>query len=124
MPSPPRLLIAFYSRTGSTETLATAAADAAREAGADVRLRRAREVASDGITVNTIPPSFVDTPSLRAAEESGFLGPGVETLLQSMPVKRVGTPEDIAAACAYLVRDDAGFVTGQVLGVNGGRVMG
>jgi NAD(P)-dependent dehydrogenase (short-subunit alcohol dehydrogenase family) len=94
--------------------------------GAVIALTRslARELGSRGITVNTIPPSFVDTPSLRAAEESGFLGPGVEVLLQSMPVQRVGTPEDIASACAYLVRDDAGFVTGQVLGVNGGRVMG
>ena len=70
-----------------------------------------------------MPPSFVDTPSLREAEEGGFLGPGVEALLSTMPVKRVGVPEDIASACAYLVRDDASFVTGQVLGVNGGRVM-
>ena len=84
----------------------------------------AREIGSKGITVNTIPPSFVDTPSLREAESEGYLGPGVETLLQSMPVKRVGMPEDIAAACAYLVRDEAGFVTGQVIGVNGGRVIG
>jgi 2-hydroxycyclohexanecarboxyl-CoA dehydrogenase len=41
-----------------------------------------------------------------------------------MPVRRVGEPDDIAAACAYLVRDEASFVTGQVLGVNGGRVIG
>jgi len=94
--------------------------------GAVVALTRslAREVGGKGITVNAVPPSFVDTPSLREAESEGFLGPGVETLLQSMPVKRVGLPEDIAAAVAYLVRDDAGFVTGQVLGVNGGRVIG
>lgn len=84
----------------------------------------ARELGGKGITVNAVPPSFVDTPSLRAAEDSGFLGPGVGTLLQSMPVKRVGVPDDIAAACACLARDDAGFVTGQVLGVNGGRVIG
>jgi 2-hydroxycyclohexanecarboxyl-CoA dehydrogenase len=94
--------------------------------GAIIALTRslAREVGSKGITVNAVPPSFVDTPSLRAAEDAGMLGPGVETLLQSMPVQRVGLPEDIAAACAYLARDDASFVTGQVLGVNGGRVMG
>lgn len=94
--------------------------------GAVVALTRslAREVGGKGITVNAVPPSFVDTPSLREAEREGFLGPGVETLLQSMPVKRVGLPEDIAAAVAYLVRDDASFVTGQVLGVNGGRVIG
>ena len=84
----------------------------------------AREVGPRGITVNCVPPSFVDTPALRDAEREGYLGQGVETLLQSMPVKRVGVPEDIAAACAYLVRDEAGFVTGQVLGVNGGRVIG
>jgi NAD(P)-dependent dehydrogenase (short-subunit alcohol dehydrogenase family) len=84
----------------------------------------AREVGAAGITVNAVPPSFVDTPSLRAAEDAGHLGPGVDKLLRSMPVQRVGQPEDIAAACAYLARDDAGYVTGQVLGVNGGRVMG
>jgi len=84
----------------------------------------AREVGHAGITVNAVPPSFIDTPSLRAAENEGHFGPGVEKLLRSMPVPRVGAPEDIAAACAYLARDDAGFVTGQILSVNGGRVMG
>jgi NAD(P)-dependent dehydrogenase (short-subunit alcohol dehydrogenase family) len=94
--------------------------------GAIIALTRslARELGPKGITVNAVPPSFVDTPSLREAESDGFLGQGVETLLQSMPVQRVGVPEDIAAACAYLARDEAGFVTGQVLGVNGGRVIG
>ncbi|MXW60842.1 MAG: SDR family oxidoreductase [Acidimicrobiaceae bacterium] len=84
----------------------------------------ARELGSKGITVNAVPPSFIDTPGLQQAEQDGFLGSGVEVLLQSMPVKRVGEPEDIAAAVAYLCRDDASFVTGQVLGVNGGRVIG
>jgi 2-hydroxycyclohexanecarboxyl-CoA dehydrogenase len=84
----------------------------------------ARELGPKGITVNVIPPSFVDTPSLRDAEEAGFLGPGVAQLEQAMPVRRVGKPEDIAAACAYLVRDETGYVTGQVIGVNGGRVIG
>jgi NAD(P)-dependent dehydrogenase (short-subunit alcohol dehydrogenase family) len=77
-----------------------------------------------GITVNTIPPSIVDTPALRGAEADGFLGAGVSALQPSLPVRRVGVPEDIAAACAYLVRDEAGYITGQVLGVNGGRVIG
>jgi NAD(P)-dependent dehydrogenase (short-subunit alcohol dehydrogenase family) len=84
----------------------------------------AKEFGSKGITVNTIPPSFVDTPGLRGADEAGFLGPGVEALEKAMPVRRVGQPEDIAAACAYLVRDEASYVTGQVIGVNGGRVIG
>ena len=82
----------------------------------------ARELGSKGITVNTIPPSFVDTPGLRGAEEAGMLGGGVPFHEKSTPVRRVGRPEDIAAACAFLVRDDAGYVTGQVVGVNGGRV--
>jgi 2-hydroxycyclohexanecarboxyl-CoA dehydrogenase len=82
----------------------------------------ARELGPKGVTVNTIPPSFVDTPALRDAEEAGFLGEGVPFHEQSTPVRRVGRPEDIAAACAFLVRDDASYVTGQVIGVNGGRV--
>jgi 2-hydroxycyclohexanecarboxyl-CoA dehydrogenase len=84
----------------------------------------ARELGPKGITVNAIPPSLVDTPSLRAAEQDGFLGEGVAFQEKILPVRRAGRPEDIAAACAFLVRDDAGYVTGQVLGVNGGRVIG
>ena len=77
-----------------------------------------------GITVNAVPPSLIDTPPLRQAEEDGLLGPGgVEAATKGLPVRRVGTPEDLAAAVAFLARDDAGYVTGQVLGVNGGRVM-
>jgi NAD(P)-dependent dehydrogenase (short-subunit alcohol dehydrogenase family) len=58
---------------------------------------------------------------LRAAEAKGRLGDSVEHHASLTPVRRAGRPEDIAAACAFLVRDDAGYVTGQVLGVNGGR---
>jgi NAD(P)-dependent dehydrogenase (short-subunit alcohol dehydrogenase family) len=82
----------------------------------------ARELGPKGITVNTIPPSFIDTPALRGAEEKGYLGEGVPFHEKTTPVGRVGRPEDIAAACAFLVRDDASYVTGQVIGVNGGRV--
>lgn len=81
----------------------------------------AQEFGRNGITVNVVPPSFIETPSLHAADESGMLD--IEAFAKMIPVRRVGQPDDIAAACAYLARDDAGFVTGQVLGVNGGRVM-
>ena len=81
----------------------------------------ALELGPKGITVNAVPPSFIDTPSLRAAEEQGMLD--VEAFQKMIPVRRAGTPDDIAAMCAFLARDDAGYVTGQVLGVNGGRVM-
>ncbi len=81
----------------------------------------ALELGSKGITVNTIPPGFIDTPMLRASEKRGLLGPGVEHHAGRTPVGRVGRPEDIAAACSFLVRDEASYITGQVIGVNGGR---
>jgi NAD(P)-dependent dehydrogenase (short-subunit alcohol dehydrogenase family) len=81
----------------------------------------ALELGPEGITVNTIPPGFIDTPMLRAAEAKGRLGNDVAHHEALTPVRRVGRPEDIAAACAFLVRDEASYITGQVIGVNGGR---
>jgi 2-hydroxycyclohexanecarboxyl-CoA dehydrogenase len=77
----------------------------------------AREYADKGITVNNIPPGFVDTPMLRASPVN------IEEQVASSPMKRAGRPEDIAAACSFLVSEAAGYVTGHTLGVNGGRVM-
>lgn len=81
----------------------------------------ALEFGPKGITVNTIPPGFVDTPMLRDSERKGLLGEGVEHHEAQTPVRRVGLPADIAAATSFLVRDDASYITGQVIGVNGGR---
>jgi len=81
----------------------------------------ALEFGPKGITVNTIPPGFVDTPMLRASEERGLLGGTVDETAQRMPVRRAGRPEDISAACSFLVSEEAGYITGQVIGVNGGR---
>ncbi|WP_241835458.1 SDR family NAD(P)-dependent oxidoreductase [Pseudofrankia asymbiotica] len=81
----------------------------------------ALELGPQGITVNTVPPGFVDTPMLRRSEARGFLGTGVGQHEATTPVRRVGQPEDIAAACAFLVRDDASYITGQVIAMNGGR---
>ena len=81
----------------------------------------ALELGPQGITVNTIPPGFIDTPMLRASEAKGRLGKGVEHHASLTPVRRVGKPEDIAAACSFLVADEASYITGQVIGVNGGR---
>ena len=81
----------------------------------------ALELGPKGITVNTIPPGFIDTPMLRRQESKGLLGEGVEHHEELTPVRRIGRPEDIAAMCAFLVRDEASYITGQVLGVNGGR---
>jgi 2-hydroxycyclohexanecarboxyl-CoA dehydrogenase len=74
-----------------------------------------------GITVNAVPPGFVDTPMLRSAESRHLLGGSVEDHINRTPVRRVGRPEDIAAACSFFVSDEAGYITGQILGVNGGR---
>jgi len=80
----------------------------------------ALELGPQGITVNTIPPGFIDTPMLRDSEKKGFLG-NTEEAVARTPVRRMGRPEDIAAACAFLVREEASYITGQVIGVNGGR---
>jgi NAD(P)-dependent dehydrogenase (short-subunit alcohol dehydrogenase family) len=81
----------------------------------------ALELGPAGITVNAVPPGFIDTPMLRRAESRELIGGTVEDHIQRTPVRRVGRPEDIAAACAFLVSEEAGYITGQILGVNGGR---
>jgi 2-hydroxycyclohexanecarboxyl-CoA dehydrogenase len=81
----------------------------------------ALELGPSGITVNAVPPGFVDTPMLRRAEARGRLGGRIEDHIERTPVRRVGRPEDIAAACAFLVSEEAGYITGQLIGVNGGR---
>ncbi len=73
-----------------------------------------------GITVNTIPPGSIETPMTRRAQADGEL-PSTEVLEKMIPVRRTGTPHDVAAACAFLCSDDAGYVTGQQINVNGGR---
>jgi 2-hydroxycyclohexanecarboxyl-CoA dehydrogenase len=81
----------------------------------------ALEFATAGITVNNVPPGFVDTPMLRASDRPGALAGGIAAAAANSPMKRPGRPEDIAAACAFLASEDAGYITGQTLSVNGGR---
>jgi 2-hydroxycyclohexanecarboxyl-CoA dehydrogenase len=81
----------------------------------------ALEFGPQGITVNALPPGFVDTPMLRKAEGRGQLGGTIEEHIQRTPVRRVGRPEDLAAACSFLVSEEAGYITGQILPVSGGR---
>ena len=82
----------------------------------------AREYAAYGITVNNIPPSGIETPMQHQGQAAGYLGSN-EQLASNIPVGHLGTGADIAAAVAFLCSDEAGFITGQVLGVNGGAVM-
>ena len=83
----------------------------------------ALELAPHGITVNTIPPGMIDTPMLRRAETAGDLPNLAKLASRMIPVGRTGTPEEIAATCGFLCSDEAAFITGQVIGVNGGMVL-
>jgi 2-hydroxycyclohexanecarboxyl-CoA dehydrogenase len=90
--------------------------------GAVISLTRtlAQELGPHGITVNTIPPGSIKGTIMADAtisEES------TQRLAATLPVRRVGRPEDIANACAFLCSEESSYVTGQLLGVNGGRVV-
>jgi 3-oxoacyl-[acyl-carrier protein] reductase len=78
----------------------------------------AREVASRGITANAIAPGFIATPMTAALTEKQ-----VEAIAKAIPTQRFGKPEDIAAAAVFLASDEAGYVTGETVHVNGGMVM-
>ena len=81
----------------------------------------AREVARHGITVNAICPGPTDTPLLESVAEGN--DKVIDALKRAIPMRRLGLPEDIAGAVAFMVSDDAGFVTGQTLSVSGGLTM-
>jgi 2-hydroxycyclohexanecarboxyl-CoA dehydrogenase len=83
----------------------------------------ALEYATTGITVNNVAPSAVDTPSVQRKLAAGKLPPR-EQMARAVPVGRLGTGDDIAGACAYLVSQEASYVTGQTVSVNGGAFVG
>lgn len=100
------------------------AAHYAASKGAVITLTKslAREYAAHGITVNNIPPSGIETPMQHQSQAAGYLPPN-EQIAANIPLGRLGTGVDIAAAVGFLCSEEAGFITGQVLGVNGGSVM-
>jgi 3-oxoacyl-[acyl-carrier protein] reductase len=79
----------------------------------------AREVASRNITCNAVAPGFIET-SMTAALSEEFK----QNAVKQIPLGRVGSPEDVAGAVRFLVSDDASYITGHVLNVNGGLLMG
>ncbi len=120
----PDMLAAGWGRvvnisSSSAQTGAPMMAHYSASKGAIVVLTKtlARELAKTGITVNNIPPGFIDTPMLRASP----VDVDAEAANNS-PMGRAGKPEDIAAACSFLVSEAASYVTGHTLSVNGGRV--
>jgi 2-hydroxycyclohexanecarboxyl-CoA dehydrogenase len=84
----------------------------------------AREVARTGVTANVVCPGPTETPMLEeivAASESG--GRVIDAMTRAVPMKRLGKPEDVAAAVRFLASEEAGFITGQTLSVSGGLTM-
>jgi 2-hydroxycyclohexanecarboxyl-CoA dehydrogenase len=82
----------------------------------------AREVARSGVTANTVCPGPTDTPMLQKIVE-GQGAKVIEAMTRAVPMKRLGRPEDVAAAVAFLASDEAQFITGQTLSVSGGLTM-
>lgn len=78
----------------------------------------AQEVAARGITVNVVAPGFIETDMTAALGDKAR-----EALAERIPAGRLGRPEDVAAAVCYLAADEASYITGQVIGVNGGMYM-
>ncbi|HVP58308.1 MAG TPA: SDR family oxidoreductase, partial [bacterium] len=78
----------------------------------------AKELASRGITVNAVAPGYIDTEMTRAISEKAR-----EALVSLIPLARLGTVEDVANLVAFLVSDDANYITGQVVHIDGGMVM-
>ncbi|OZI74222.1 acetoacetyl-CoA reductase [Bordetella genomosp. 12] len=79
----------------------------------------AQEVASKGITVNTISPGYIGTDMVRAIRPDML-----EKIVATIPVRRLGTPEEIASMCSWLASDESGFATGADFSLNGGLHMG
>ena len=83
----------------------------------------ALDLATHGITVNTITPGMIDTPMLRRAAAGGDISTIDKLARSRIPIGRTGTVDEIAATCAFLASDEASFITGQTVGVNGGMVL-
>lgn len=83
----------------------------------------ALEFAARGVTVNNIAPSVIETAMVAQQRAAGAVGTS-EAMARGVPVGRMGTGDDIAAACLYLVSEEASYVTGQTVSVNGGSFVG
>jgi 2-hydroxycyclohexanecarboxyl-CoA dehydrogenase len=83
----------------------------------------AREVARDGVTANAVCPGPTETPLLAEITAGEAGAKVIEAIKRAVPMKRLGTPEDVAAAVAFLASEESGFITGQTLSVSGGLTM-
>lgn len=107
------------SQTGATNMICYSSS---KGAVATMTRSMAQEFGPYGVTVNNIPPGSIMGTIMSEANRERFQVP-TETLLQTIPVRRLGEPADIANACAWLCNEASDYVTGQTIGVNGGRVV-
>ena len=117
-------IVNISSEAGRIGSKGSAAYSAAKGGVLGFTKAMAREGARFGITVNAICPGPIETPLLMGALEFGEIGEKViETMRSGTQLRRLGTPDEVAAAVAFLASDDASYVTGETLGVSGGMGM-
>jgi len=117
-------IVSIASEAGRVGSKGSAVYSAAKGGVISFMKTIARENARYGITANSIAPGPIDTPLLRSALEFGELGEKViETMKSATQMRRLGEPEEVAAAVAFLASDDASYVTGETIGVSGGLGM-
>ena len=111
-------IVCTASRNAYRSSVNNAAYDASKAALLGLVRTAAGEFAGDGIRVNSVSPGVVSTPATPEIEEPLFKA----AYRKQIPMDRYGTPEDIAAVCAFLLSDDSGFMTGQDIIVDGGQI--
>jgi 2-hydroxycyclohexanecarboxyl-CoA dehydrogenase len=117
-------IVNVASEAGRVGSAGSASYSAAKAGVIGFTKTLAQESARFGITVNAVAPGPIETPLLMGAREFGEIGDRIiEGMVMKTVLRRLGTPEEVAAAIAFLASDDASYVTGQTLGVSGGLAM-